>query len=132
MPDWMADKQCRLEAIRAAKAALEAEAADSPDPKDEQRAGRLVWNALAGPGVPGRRRSSARPRAEELHRSGQPDPADPRWLRAGLQRPDRGRCQPGAAATGYRDDRQRPPVPTCEIDALDRRMGLDFCHRAST
>ncbi|PZP66058.1 IS1182 family transposase [Methylorubrum populi] len=30
-PDWMADKQRRLEAIRAAKAALEAEAADPPD-----------------------------------------------------------------------------------------------------
>src|SRR4051812_37646250 len=39
MPDWMADKQRRLEAIRAAKAALEAEAADPPDPKDESGPG---------------------------------------------------------------------------------------------
>jgi hypothetical protein len=35
MPDWMADKQRRLEAIRAAKAALEAEAANPSDPDDE-------------------------------------------------------------------------------------------------
>jgi transposase len=38
-PDWMADKQRRLEAIRAAKAALEAEAADPPDPEDESGPG---------------------------------------------------------------------------------------------
>jgi hypothetical protein len=34
-PGWMADKQRRLERIRAAKEALEAEAADPPDPQDE-------------------------------------------------------------------------------------------------
>src|SRR3954469_16675505 len=39
MPDWIADKQRRLEAIRAAKAALEAEAADPPDPNDESGPG---------------------------------------------------------------------------------------------
>src|SRR5215213_9121662 len=39
MPAWMADKQRRLEAIRAAKAALEAEAADPPDPDDESGPG---------------------------------------------------------------------------------------------
>src|SRR5215217_6700624 len=39
MPDWMADKQRRLEAIRAAQAALEAEAADPPDPEDESGPG---------------------------------------------------------------------------------------------
>jgi transposase len=38
-PDWMADKQRRLEAIRAAKAALEAEAANPPDPEDESGPG---------------------------------------------------------------------------------------------
>ena len=38
-PDWMADKQRRLEAIRAAQAALEAEAADPPDPEDESGPG---------------------------------------------------------------------------------------------
>jgi hypothetical protein len=38
-PEWMADKQRRLEAIRAAKAALEAEAADPPDPEDESGPG---------------------------------------------------------------------------------------------
>ena len=39
MPGWMADKQRRLEAIRAARAALEAEAADPPDPDDESGPG---------------------------------------------------------------------------------------------
>src|SRR5919202_2475691 len=38
-PDWMADKQRRLGTIRAAKAALEAEAADPPDPEDESGPG---------------------------------------------------------------------------------------------
>src|SRR5918998_2553856 len=39
MPGWMADKQRRLEAIRAAKAALDAEAAAPPDPDDESGPG---------------------------------------------------------------------------------------------
>jgi hypothetical protein len=39
MPEWMADKQRRLEAIRAAKATLEAEAAAPPDPEDESGPG---------------------------------------------------------------------------------------------
>jgi transposase len=38
-PDWMADKQRRLDAIRTAKAILEAEAADPPDPEDESGPG---------------------------------------------------------------------------------------------
>ena len=38
-PAWMADKQRRLETIRAAKAALEAEAADPPDQADESGPG---------------------------------------------------------------------------------------------
>jgi transposase len=49
-PDWMADKQRRLEAIRAAKAALDAEAADPPDPEDE-----------SGPGVSSGMRWQGRP-----------------------------------------------------------------------
>ena len=38
-PDWMASRQRRLEAIRAAKATLEAEAANPPDPQDESGPG---------------------------------------------------------------------------------------------
>ena len=38
-PDWMASKQQRLAAIRAAKAALEAEAANPPNPDDESGPG---------------------------------------------------------------------------------------------
>ncbi len=38
-PDWMADKQRRLETIRAAKAALEAEAVDPPALEDESGPG---------------------------------------------------------------------------------------------
>lgn len=39
LPDWAADKLRRLEKIRAAKAALEAEAIDPPDPDDESGPG---------------------------------------------------------------------------------------------
>jgi transposase len=39
MPDWMASRQHRLEAIRAAKAALEAEAANPPESQDESGPG---------------------------------------------------------------------------------------------
>ena len=38
-PDWMASRQRRLKAIRAAKAALEAEAVNPPDPQDESGPG---------------------------------------------------------------------------------------------
>lgn len=62
MPDWMADKQRRLAAIRAAKAALEAEAADPPDPDDE-----------SGPGASSGMRWQGRPlRSED---GGPPDRA---------------------------------------------------------
>ena len=61
-PDWTADKQRRLEAIRAAKAALEAEAADPPDPEDEN-----------GPDASSGMRWQGRPlRGED---GGPPDPA---------------------------------------------------------
>ena len=38
-PDWMASRQRRLEAIRAAKAALETEAANPPEPQDKSGPG---------------------------------------------------------------------------------------------
>ena len=61
-PAWMADKQRRLEAIRAAKAALEAEAADPPDPENE-----------SGPGASSGMRWQGRPlRSED---GGPPDRA---------------------------------------------------------
>ncbi len=44
----MVGKQRRLETIRAAKAVLDAEAADPPDP-DESGPGGVVRHALAGP-----------------------------------------------------------------------------------
>ena len=49
-PDWTADKQRRLEAIRAAKVALEAEAADPPDPGDfaSSCSGGLMRSAASG------------------------------------------------------------------------------------
>lgn len=61
-PDWMADKQRRLERIRAAKAALEAEAADPPDPDDE-----------SGPGASSGMRWQGRPLRDE--NGGPPDRA---------------------------------------------------------
>ncbi|KST56624.1 transposase [Methylobacterium sp. GXS13] len=61
-PDWMADKQRRLETIRAAKAALGAEAIDPPNPEDE-----------SGPGASSGMRWQGRPlRAED---GGRPDRA---------------------------------------------------------
>src|SRR3954464_7011619 len=73
-PAWMAHKQRRLETIRAAKAALEAEAAALPDPEDE-----------SGPGASSGLRWQGRPLGGED--GGPPD-------RAGLQRSDCGRCSP--------------------------------------
>ena len=58
MPAWVADKQARLAKIRAARAALEAEAAAAPDERDDdgpgpssgmQRAGKPQRNAEGGP-----------------------------------------------------------------------------------
>ncbi len=76
MPGWMADKQRRLEAIRAARATLEAEATDPPDPDDESGLGR--HRACAGKVVPCgartagrrtvRRRTSAIPTAASCRR----------------------------------------------------------------
>lgn len=61
-PVWMADKQRRLETIRAAKAALEAEAVDPPNPEDE-----------SGPGASSGMRPQGRPlRGED---GGPPDRA---------------------------------------------------------
>lgn len=61
-PDWMADKRRRLETIRAARAALEAEASDPPDPQDE-----------SGPGASSGMRRQGRPlRGED---GGPPDRA---------------------------------------------------------
>src|SRR3712207_350178 len=86
MPEWMADKQRRLEVIRAAKAALEAEAADPPDPDDESGPGAssgMRWQGRALRGEDG-----GPPDRAQLHRSRQPDPADPRRVHSGLQRAD--------------------------------------------
>ena len=58
-PAWMADKQRRLEMIRAAKAALEAEAAAPPDPDDESGPG--PRRACAGRGGRSAARTAARP-----------------------------------------------------------------------
>jgi transposase len=67
-PDWMADKQRRLEAIRAAKAALEAEAVDPPppDPEDESgpgasSGGRFLRRALPQAGASSGMRWQGRP-----------------------------------------------------------------------
>ena len=101
-PDWMADKQRRLETIRAAKAALEAEAVEPPDPEDESGPGASSGMRWQGRPLRSRGRRSAGPGAAQLHRPGQPDPADPRRVRAGLQRADRRRCRAS-------DHRRAPP-----------------------
>ncbi len=58
-PDWMADKQRRLEAIRPARAVLDAEAADPPDPVDES--GSDASSGMRWQGRPPRREDGGQP-----------------------------------------------------------------------
>jgi hypothetical protein len=102
LPDWVKDKQARLEHIRAAKAALDAEAKTDPPPEDAEpgpssgmsdrgRPRRLPgWVGERGPNPASdrairRRAIGAGP--AQLHRPRQPRAQDPERLRPGLQRP---------------------------------------------
>ena len=98
MPDWVADKQKRLEKIREAKAELEAEAKAAAEEEmrrrekaEEQRKARRPQEERqdAGAAQDGARRQDA----AQLHRSGKPHPEDQGWLHPGLQRTGRGRCR---------------------------------------
>ena len=123
MPDWVADKQKRLENIRAAKAELEAEAKAAAEEEvrrrkqaEQKRIARRPqdeWqDAFAA--EPGARRQDA----TQLHRSAKPHPQDQGRLHPGLQRAGRGRRQ-GADHRGVyaRQQRQRPSA----VRALARR-----------
>ena len=90
LPDWVADQQARLERIRAAKAALEAEAKADPPPRTPSPGPSSGMVDHGRPGArPGRR--PARAGAAQLHRSRQPGHEDQGRLHPGLQRPARGR-----------------------------------------
>ena len=80
MPDWVADKQKRLEKIREAKAALEAEA----------KAAAEVERKARDADENGARRQGA----TQFHRPGEPHTKDQGRLHPGLQRPGRGRWCP--------------------------------------
>ncbi|MBB4000755.1 hypothetical protein GGR04_004635 [Aureimonas pseudogalii] len=117
-PDWMADKQRRLETIRAAKAALEAEAADPPESGRRERSRCILGHPRASSGMRWQRRplrgedGTPRPGTAQLHRSRQPHPAHPRRVHTGLQRPDRRRCGPsGHRGASSRDELRGLPRP---------------------
>jgi hypothetical protein len=104
MPDWVADKQKRLEKIRAAKAELEAEAkaaAEEEEPPSgcgrnaaqEGRAQKVRARASAA------KSGSGRQGAAPLHRSREPHPEDQGGLHLGLQCPRRRRWH-GASHCG--------------------------------
>ena len=89
LPDWVADKQQRLERMRAAKAALEAEA-KAPPPADDDGPGPSTGMHGSRQAEAGARWRAAGPRAAQLHRSRQPHPEDRDGF-VRLQRPDRRR-----------------------------------------
>jgi len=92
MPDWVANKMARLERIRAAKAALEAEAkAPLPDPDDGWTRPLLGDDRQNDPAAPRARRGAARSRPAQLYRSGQPHPAGQARCDCRLQRSNRSR-----------------------------------------
>ena len=96
MPDWVADKQKRLEKIRQAKAELEAEAKAAAGGGRRRRGPRRKTTPGARPQEARQAGRTAeggarRQGATQLHRSREPHPEDQGWLHPGLQRPGRGR-----------------------------------------
>ena len=90
LPDWVADKQARLARIRAAKAALEAEA-KAARRRPRRRARPVFGHERPWPAAARAGRRAAGAGAAQLHRPRQPRAQDPGRLRPGLQRPARGR-----------------------------------------
>lgn len=105
LPTWVADKQARLEKIRHAKAALEADARasaeDTRTPPHESRGGSA--HAWPTPHAPLRRPS--RPSPAQFYGSREPDHEDHRWLRARVQRAGRRGCR--------QSDYRRPTGDQC-------------------
>ena len=97
MPDWVADKQKRLEKIREAKAELEAEAKAAAEVERKARAEAEERASPKAARRTARRRTAngaRRQGATQFHRSGEPHPEDQGRLHPGLQRTGRGRWCP--------------------------------------
>ena len=98
MPDWVADKQKRLEKIRSSQAELEAEAKATAEAEMHRRGQAEVQRkarrapeeqSVAVTTEAGTRQQDA----TQLHLSGKPHPEDQRWLYPSLQLAVRGRCK---------------------------------------
>ena len=127
MPDWVADKQKRLEKIRAAKAELEAEAKAAAEEEMRRRArprkariaeGRKKSGKTPGAAVTGARRQGA----AQLHRSGKPHPEDQGRLHPGLQRAGCGRWRGADHRGAWPDAEHERPRPTGAAHRWDRRQ----------
>jgi hypothetical protein len=114
LPAWVADKKRRAAKIRAAKAELEAEAkaaceakAKAAEEEKRQAEGRRKPGKPAASPSPGPEAKAQKNFSPGLDPgSGEPDHEVEGRLRAGLQRPDRGRCA-GAGDRGARCDAKR-------------------------
>ncbi len=121
LPAWVADKKRRAAKIRAAQAELEAEAKAAAEAKAEAAAEAEEKRQAERRRTPGKPAAPPSPEPDPKAQknfspgldpgSGEPDHEVEGRLRAGLQRPDRGRCA-GAGDRGARCDakrgRQRP------------------------
>ena len=98
MPDWIADKQRRLEKIREAKAELEAEAkaaaGEETRRREEAEKKRIAEGRKKNGKTPTPPKQGARGQdAAKLHRSREPRAFDQGRLHPGLQRAGRRRCR---------------------------------------
>ena len=89
MPEWVADKEKRLEKIREAKAALEAEAKAAAEAERKARAEEEKGRDAEGGKKSGRAARTAERRARrqgaaQLYRSAEPDHENQGWLHPGL------------------------------------------------
>ena len=128
MPDWVADKKRRAETIRAAKAALEAEAKNrAAEAKVEEKAAAEEKRQAEGRKKPG---PKAAPPSGEPAPKAQMNFTDPRkphhevegWLRAGLQRSGRGRRRGADHRRARRDAGRQRQAPVGPDDRCDRNQ----------
>src|SRR5260370_28978972 len=119
MPEWMANKEKRLEKIRAAKAALEAEAKAAAEAQSRLEAGRRRRRrrrqGAARTQVHAGNGRAERQGATQLHRSRQPRDADQKRLHPGLQRTGRRRWRPSDHRGAHADQLAERSGAACAI-----------------